>query len=219
MRSILKRRPSAATAIAIVALVLAGTGTATAALVITGANIKDRTVAGRDLKNHTIGAKKLRKRVIATMSGQKGERGPAGQAGPAGPAGAAGPAGPSAAYVDNLPGTITDQFTRILEVDVEPGSYTAQVNLEVHPAGATGQLECRFRALGGTPTLLGHSGVLFLGDVPASGNIDARFISYGGGFTAADGGTVEMVCKHSGGAVETLDGDLVVTRVGKLTAG
>jgi len=216
MRSILRRRPSAATAIAIVALVLAGTGTATAALVITGANIKDRTVAGRDLKNHTIGAKKLRKRVIASMSGQNGERGPAGPAGAAGPAG---PAGPSAAYVDNLPGTITDQFTRILEVDVEPGKYTAQVNLEVHPAGPTGQVECRFRALGGTPTLLGHSGVLFLGDVPSSGNIDARFISYGGGFTSADGGTVEMVCKHSGGPVETLDGDLVVTRVGTLTAG
>jgi hypothetical protein len=101
---------------------------------------------------------------------------------------------------------------------VEPGSYTAQVNLEVHASGATGQVECRFRALGGSPTLLGYSGVLFLGDVPASGNIDARFISYGGGFTAPDGGTVEMVCKHGSAKVETLDGDLVVTRVGTLTA-
>jgi hypothetical protein len=211
MRSIVSR-PSPALVIAIVAMFVALSGTATAAFVITGDNIRDKSVTARDLKNHTIGTKKLTKRAISSLKGRNSDTGVPGPAGPAGPA------GPSTAYADNVPGPITDQFTRVMEVAVKPGSYTAQVNLEVHATGANGQVECRFRALGGTPTLLGYSGVLFLGDVPASGHIDSRFISYGGGFTTTENGIVELVCKRGLNPVESIDGDLVVTKVGALSA-
>jgi len=224
MTSILKGRPSPALVVAIVALFVAFSGTATAALVMTGKNIKDGTITGKDVKNRTLRTKKLSKKAIgslkgkAGLSGERGAAGATGATGPAGPAGQAGPAGPSKSYVDNFAEPITDQFTRVMQVAVEPGSYTAQVNLEVHATGPNGQVECRFRALGGTPTLLGYSGVLFLGDVPASGHIDSRFISLGGGFTSPEGGIVEMVCKSGANPVESIDGDLVVTKVGELVA-
>jgi hypothetical protein len=200
-------RPSPGLLIAVVALFIALSATASAALVVTGSTIKDKTITGRDVKNRTLGAKKLSKKAIGSLRGAKGDPG------------AVGPAGPSKAYVDNLAKPITDQFTRVMEVAVEPGTYTAQVNMEVHPTGAAGEVECRLRALGGTPTLLGYTGVLFLGDVPASGQIDSRFISYGGGFTAAESGIVEMVCKHGAAPVDSTDGDLVITKVGELVAG
>ena len=210
MSKIMKRRPSPALVVAIVALFVAFSGTATAALVMTGKDIKDGTITGKDVKNRSLGTRELSKKAISSLKRHA-------QGGEQGAAGPAGPAGPSKAYVDNLPGPITDQLTRIMEVTVEPGSYTAQANLEVHATGATGQIECRLRALGGTPTLLGFSGVQFIADVPAAGQIDSRFISLGGGFNTT-GGVVEMVCLSGSNPVESTDGDLVVTKVGELVA-
>jgi hypothetical protein len=216
MSSIMKRRPSPALVVAIVALFVAFSGTATAALVMTGKNIKDGTITGKDVKNRTLGAKKLSKKTVRSLKGQRGPAGPQGVAGLQGPAG---PAGPSKAYVDNLPGTITGgQLTRILEVAVEPGSYTVQANLEVHATGPSGTVDCRLRALGGTPTLLDYPSPQFLADVPAVGHIDSRILSLGGGFTSSQGGIVELACKYEGNPVETVDGSLVVTKVGELVA-
>lgn len=73
------------------ALVLASaTSGATAALVITGKQIKDNTVTTKDIKNGTLTTKDMKS---STVSALKGATGPAGPAGPAGAAGAAGPAG------------------------------------------------------------------------------------------------------------------------------
>ena len=212
MRSILKqltRRHT--TAVAYLALFAALGGSAYAAATITGKNIKNGTITGKDVKNRTLGTRELSKKALSSL---KRQARPAGERGATGPAG---PAGPSKAYVDNLAGPITDQFTRVMEVAVEPGSYTAQANLEAHATGASGQIECRLRALGGTPTLLGYSGVQFIIDGPAAGQIDSRFISLGGGFTTT-GGVVEMVCMSGSNPVESVDGDLVVTKVGELVA-
>jgi len=206
MSKIMKRRPSPAIVVAIVALFVAFSGTATAALVTTGKDIKNGTITGKDVKNRTLGTRELSKKAISSLKRQAQPN--AGQ-------GQAGPAGPSKAYVDNLAGPITDQLTRVMEVTVEPGSYTAQANLEAHATGATGQIECRLRALGGTPTLVGYSGVQFIVDGPAAGQIDSRFISLGGGFTTT-GGVVEMACLSGSSPVESIDGDLVVTKVGEL---
>jgi hypothetical protein len=49
-----RRLPSPAMIVALIALFVALSGSATAALVITGANIKNGTVTGRDLKNNSI---------------------------------------------------------------------------------------------------------------------------------------------------------------------
>jgi len=218
VKSIIKRRPSAALVVALVALFVALSGTATAALVMTGKNIKDGTVTGKDLKNRTLGAKKLSRKAIASLQGQAGPAGPQGPQGVPGAEGAAGPAGPSITYADNEPKSeITPELTRILEVTIPPGSYSAQVNMDlfIGAGSATGEGECRFRAPGGSsPVLLGYTGPIAMGDVAASGHLDHRWISYGGAFTSPGGGVVEMVCKSPGSKLESFHGDLTVTKVG-----
>ncbi len=55
------RRPSPALVVSIVALVVASAGSAVAATVITGSNIKNGTIRGVDIKDGTILSKKLSK--------------------------------------------------------------------------------------------------------------------------------------------------------------
>jgi hypothetical protein len=93
MRSILKRRPSPALVVAIVSLLVALSGTASAALVMTGKQIKDGTVTGKDVKNRTLGTKKLTKKAVTSLKGQRGPAGPQGPAGQQGPKGDPGPQG------------------------------------------------------------------------------------------------------------------------------
>jgi hypothetical protein len=94
MRGIVKRRPSPALVVAIVALFVAFSGTATAALVMTGKQIKDGTITGKDLKHRTLGTNKLSKKAVSSLKGQPGPAGPQGAAGPQGPKGDPGSQGP-----------------------------------------------------------------------------------------------------------------------------
>jgi Collagen triple helix repeat (20 copies) len=100
MRSILKRRPSPALVVAIVSVLVALSGTASAALVMTGKQIKDGTVTGKDVKNRSLGTKKLSNKALASLQGQRGPAGPQGPKGEPGvqglqgPKGDTGPAGP-----------------------------------------------------------------------------------------------------------------------------
>ena len=52
-------------AVAILALVVALSSSATAALMITGAQVKNGTIAGKDIKNKSVTAKDLRKKSVA----------------------------------------------------------------------------------------------------------------------------------------------------------
>lgn len=81
------RRVSPAMIVALIALLVAtaGTATATTAALITGKQIANGTITGIKIKNKSIGAKKL-------VGNFRGPAGPAGVAGTAGPAGPAGPA-------------------------------------------------------------------------------------------------------------------------------
>jgi collagen triple helix repeat protein len=112
MRRILKYRPSSALLIACLALSIALGGTAGAAVLVTGKQIKDGSVSGRDIANRSLTGNDVRDRSLTPLdfdgsvqgpagpagpqgpAGDKGERGPAGPSGPAGPAGPTGPAGP-----------------------------------------------------------------------------------------------------------------------------
>ena len=82
------RKPSPATVIACIALLvsLAGTGTA-ATILITSKEIKDHTIQTKDISRRAQTA-------LRGREGPKGPRGPQGPAGPQGPQGAVGPAGP-----------------------------------------------------------------------------------------------------------------------------
>lgn len=82
------RLATPSTALAFVAICLAMVGTATAAKVITGKQVKNNSLTGKDVKDGSLSGADFKGSV-------EGPRGPQGEQGPAGPAG---PAGSAAAY-------------------------------------------------------------------------------------------------------------------------
>ena len=87
-----KRSTAAAAAIVAGVLVVGAAGTATAARLITGQDIKNGSVTGKDIKDGTISEKDLSKSVKSQL-GQGGGQGAQGVAGPQGPQGEQGPSG------------------------------------------------------------------------------------------------------------------------------
>ena len=112
------RRPSVSLGVAIIALVVAMSGSALAGGLITSSQIKDGTIQVRDLSPQAIqlpprpagpqGTGRPGRPTTATTAttaspGPPGPQGPAGPAGPMGPAGAMGPAGPPVPPVPKAP--------------------------------------------------------------------------------------------------------------------
>jgi hypothetical protein len=87
-------------ACALVALAVGAT-TATAAQLITGKQIKNRSITGKDLKRGTVTRKKLSAAIRAELA-KPGVPGPRGPAGPGGPAGAKGERGDGVTRVTSL---------------------------------------------------------------------------------------------------------------------
>lgn len=75
-------------AVAFLALFVAIAGTATAAKLITGSDIRNSSITTRDVKNRTLLRRDFRPGQLP--AGPRGAVGPAGRPGPAGPAGIAG---------------------------------------------------------------------------------------------------------------------------------
>ena len=82
MKKLVNKRPSASMLVAILAVVLAATGSAAASGLITGNDVKDNTITSRDVKNKT-----LLKRDFKPGQLRRGARGPRGLQGAPGPAG------------------------------------------------------------------------------------------------------------------------------------
>jgi hypothetical protein len=104
MHRLKRLRPSSAMVVAFIALLLAGAGSATAATLISGAQVKDSSLTGRDIKDGSLTSKEFRKGTLRAglrgpqgAQGRQGAHGAQGPEGPAGPMGAEGPAGPSGA--------------------------------------------------------------------------------------------------------------------------
>ena len=87
------RRGIPTIAIAGALVVASATSGATAALVITGKQIKDNSVTTKDIKNGTLTTKDLKASTVTSLQGVTGPAGPAGPAGASGTAGAAGAPG------------------------------------------------------------------------------------------------------------------------------
>jgi hypothetical protein len=105
----LRRVPSPATVIACIALMVALGGSAVAAApLITGKQIKDRSIFGIDVGRSALTGANVKDRSLTPTDFNGSVQGPAGAtgtAGAAGPAGLAGPAGPAgAAGLDGTPG-------------------------------------------------------------------------------------------------------------------
>jgi hypothetical protein len=84
----------------VVTALMVGGGTATAAQLITGKNVRNGSLTGADLKNGSVAAKELSDGVQALLeqggpAGPKGDTGATGPAGPKGDTGAAGATGPA----------------------------------------------------------------------------------------------------------------------------
>ena len=93
---------------AVIGVLVLISGTATAAAMITGKQIKDNSVHGRDIQNASLTGVDVKNRSLTpadftgSLQGPAGPTGPSGPAGPAGPAGPQGPAGVSGVqYVSN----------------------------------------------------------------------------------------------------------------------
>lgn len=82
--------------VGLVALFIALGGTATAAIVITGADIKDESITGADVKDGTLRLRDIKKSDRAKLQ-KRGTRGPRGQVGPQGAQGSTGAAGATGA--------------------------------------------------------------------------------------------------------------------------
>jgi hypothetical protein len=90
----MRKRLSPGIVLGMLAVVIACTGTAGAAALITSAKIKDGTIQGRDIKNHTITLNKLATSVQKTLA-LKGATGATGATGAKGDTGATGATGPT----------------------------------------------------------------------------------------------------------------------------
>lgn len=89
---------------AIALMATAGAG-ATAALMISGKQIKDNSVTSQDIKNKSLKVKDLSTRAQAKLKGRTGAAGATGARGPAGPAGPKGDPGlPGLPGLDGLQG-------------------------------------------------------------------------------------------------------------------
>jgi hypothetical protein len=71
MKKKLSPRPTTALIVAILALVVALSSSATAALLITGGQIKNGTVTGKDVKNRSITGKDIKKKTISSKNLKK----------------------------------------------------------------------------------------------------------------------------------------------------
>lgn len=149
------RIPSPATIVSIVALVFATAGTATAAALITGSQIKDNTVGSVDLKNNgvrsldvqdnTLTSSDIKDGALRTVDFAAGEltTGPAGPSGPAGPAGAAGtPGAPGLAALEIVSGeSATNSVTKQFDISCPAGKKLIGGGGQVFNAGGFAALD------------------------------------------------------------------------------
>jgi hypothetical protein len=133
MRKVHLRRPSPAFVVALLALFVALGGSASAAFLITGRNVKDGSLTGRDVKNGSLGSSDIKNHSL-TGKDIKGR-----VRGPRGPAGAPGSA---KAYADVLGngqpnGFFTKNIVRISRPS--PGLYCFYLSFQ--PVNVTATLD------------------------------------------------------------------------------
>lgn len=178
------RRPSPAMVVALIALMVAMGGTATAARLITSAQIKNNTVSSADVKNNSLLKKDFKAGQLP--AGAQGPQGPKGETGSTGATGATGPRGPSAVY------------------HAESSSYIAG-NRTVSKALPAGRYAVNGKAVffdfdgDGSGQDTGQSC-----NLSAPGGSDSGFVSYGPAdvqtaavqevFNLPAGGTITMTC-------------------------
>lgn len=115
-RHTLRSRFSPSMVVAVTAVVLAASGSATAAQLIGGKDIRNSSVTGADIRSASIPGADLRNSTVtpgklsATVRGQLARAGTPGPAGPAGPAGTQGPKGDTGPSTGPAGGDLTGTY-------------------------------------------------------------------------------------------------------------
>src|ERR1700748_1908548 len=86
MRKVHRRRPSPALVVALLALFVALGGSASAAFIITGRNVKNGSLTGKDVKNGSLGSSDVKNHSLTSKDIKGRVRGPRGPAGAPGSA-------------------------------------------------------------------------------------------------------------------------------------
>jgi len=195
--------------VAVLALVLALGGTATAAKLITGKQIKNSSLTGADLKNGSVGPADLSSAAKSATKGAAGPAGPAGTPGAAGPkgdtgapgakgeAGAAGANGTNGTNgrtrvvltrsTDAVSATTADNV--VLSVNLGTGTYLLQAKVRAsNPAATDRDAACRIVTFAAPDTILD------LSQSTLPGVFDFASLSLQGTVVAAGVAVVQVRC-------------------------
>jgi hypothetical protein len=141
-----RRTPKPSTLIALLALVLATTGTATAAGLIGSKQIKNGAVTSKDLKNGGVKFKDIAKGTKAKLKGAKGDTGAQGIQGVQGIQGERGPS--DAFYLQDLTHVVSliESTQVVLDHTFPVGDYVHSVSVDVENTdNVDGQVTCRLQ--------------------------------------------------------------------------
>ena len=204
-----RRRPSATTVIALIALAVALGGTSYAAT-----SLPRNSVGTLQLKSNAVTSTKVKNGSLLKRDFKRGQL-PAGAIGPTGPAGAPGPAGPSDAYAGfkNGPVAAPSSLSTIATLNIpQGGNYVIFAKLWMFDNVNTSVLtDCTLVAgsdLDESRTMLeGNSGVVVAGAVIAL-NVVHNF---------AAAGAVALNCNGFGVNISINNIKITAIRVGNLT--
>jgi hypothetical protein len=204
----MQRRPSGSMVVAVLALVLATSGSAVAASVITSKQIKDGTIQAKDI------SKRARAQIAKTASARRGLAGPAGAAGPTGETG---PRGPSDA-VFKTPGTVLQfpgTFTDVVAIDLTAGNWVVHANVtaENESGAVTAFAACQLE-LGGT-TVAEMTPL----KLSPTGGARGMIALNGAGTVPATGGKAALRCLGTQTFAYFTKPSITATKVETLTAG
>ena len=200
-------RPSPATVVATLALVVAGAGVGTAASgLVSGSQIKPGTITGKQIKNHSITLNKLTGKLPAGATGHVGAQGPQGVQG------VAGPGGSSLGLVESVDapgttGTSGSEITLATLHSIPAGSYILTGKIWLSGGITATQVHCYLRA----GTDVDETDVFMSG---ASAAAAASFILP---HTFASTGTATLSCNSFGNSFGTNHAKIAALQVQSLT--
>lgn len=131
MRRLKLSLPSPAMMVAILALVVATGGSATAAVMISGKQIKNSSVTGKDVKNKSLTKADIRG-AVRGAPGPRGPQGPSAPHGGQGPKGDPGVAGSAAAYGTVSAAGALSNSKGIVSVTFAEGTYCIDAAVPVN---------------------------------------------------------------------------------------
>lgn len=195
------RRPSFASVIAMLALFIAIGGTATAAGLINGKNIKRGTVTSKQIKNKTITTGKLAPATVSSLRGSQGPKGDKGEQGIQGIQGIPGVDVPITTFTKTGSKANQNAETSVVNMAGLPGKrYLAMATVEVFSQG-TSVVGCTLAAFnGGGSTSASWSS-------PVNGSRTTLPLSF---TTSVATNHIELTC-HPGNSNGSFDGSVILT--------